>query len=172
HTGSRRRQTSATSVGVWWRAGTKEPPHSRDISAPPQTGRPHPDGHDPRRPARPCPIRRIVLGWSQARERHNGAARAIDPPEPEPRFPAVPTTAPGAQRVTIQFTKMHGIGNDYVYVSTFDQEPPADPAKLAVAMSDRHYGIGADGLILIMPSQRADARMRMFNADGSEGEMC
>jgi diaminopimelate epimerase len=72
----------------------------------------------------------------------------------------------------MQFTKMHGIGNDYVYVSTFDQRPPADPAKLAVAVSDRHYGIGADGLILIMPSERADARMRMFNADGSEGEMC
>src|SRR5438552_5688939 len=72
----------------------------------------------------------------------------------------------------MRFTKMHGIGNDYVYVSTFDQRPPADPAKLAVAVSDRHYGIGGDGLILIMPSERADARMRMFNADGSEGEMC
>jgi diaminopimelate epimerase len=72
----------------------------------------------------------------------------------------------------MRFTKMHGIGNDYVYVSTFDQETPADPARLAVAVSDRHYGIGGDGLILIMPSERADARMRMFNADGSEGEMC
>jgi diaminopimelate epimerase len=74
----------------------------------------------------------------------------------------------------MRFTKMHGIGNDYVYVSTFDQEAPADPAKLAVAVSDRHYGIGGDGLILIMPPERrdADARMRMFNADGSEGEMC
>jgi diaminopimelate epimerase len=72
----------------------------------------------------------------------------------------------------MRFTKMHGIGNDYVYVSTFDQEPPADPAKLAVAVSDRHTGIGGDGLILILPSERADARMRMFNADGSEGEMC
>jgi diaminopimelate epimerase len=72
----------------------------------------------------------------------------------------------------MRFTKMHGLGNDYVYVSTFDQAPPADPAKLAVAVSDRHFGIGADGLILIMPSERADARMRMFNADGSEGEMC
>src|SRR5437868_6840781 len=72
----------------------------------------------------------------------------------------------------MRFTKMHGIGNDYVYVSTFDQRPPADPAMLAVAVSDRHYGIGGDGLILIMPSERADARMRMFNADGSEGEMC
>ena len=72
----------------------------------------------------------------------------------------------------MRFTKMHGIGNDYVYVSTFDQQPPHDPAALARAVSDRHTGIGGDGLILIMPSERADARMRMFNADGSEGEMC
>jgi diaminopimelate epimerase len=72
----------------------------------------------------------------------------------------------------MRFAKMHGIGNDYVYVSTFDQKAPTDPARLAVAVSDRHRGIGGDGLILIMPSERADARMRMFNADGSEGEMC
>jgi diaminopimelate epimerase len=72
----------------------------------------------------------------------------------------------------MRFTKMHGIGNDYVYISTFDQKVPADPSKLALAVSDRHCGIGGDGLILIMPSERADARMRMFNADGSEGEMC
>src|SRR5207248_243422 len=73
---------------------------------------------------------------------------------------------------TMKFTKMHGIGNDYIYVDLFDQRPPADPAALAVAVSDRHFGVGADGLILIGPSERADARMRMFNADGSEGEMC
>ena len=72
----------------------------------------------------------------------------------------------------MKFTKMHGIGNDYVYVNTFDQKPPADPARLALAVSDRHFGIGSDGLILIGPSERADARMRMFNADGSESEMC
>jgi diaminopimelate epimerase len=72
----------------------------------------------------------------------------------------------------MKFTKMHGIGNDYVYVSTFDQKAPADPARLAIAVSDRHFGIGSDGLILIGPSERADARMRMFNADGSESEMC
>jgi diaminopimelate epimerase len=72
----------------------------------------------------------------------------------------------------MRFTKMHGLGNDYVYVETFRQPPPSDPARLAVAVSDRHFGVGADGLILIMPSERADARMRMFNADGSEGEMC
>ena len=75
--------------------------------------------------------------------------------------------------VTIMnFTKMHGIGNDYVYIETFTQPVPVDPAGLAVRVSDRHFGIGSDGLILIMPSERADARMRMFNADGSEGEMC
>jgi diaminopimelate epimerase len=72
----------------------------------------------------------------------------------------------------LKFTKMHGIGNDYVYVNTFDQEVPGDPSKLAVAISDRHFGVGSDGLILIGPSEVADARMRMFNADGSESEMC
>ncbi|HEY2157712.1 MAG TPA: diaminopimelate epimerase [Isosphaeraceae bacterium] len=72
----------------------------------------------------------------------------------------------------MKFTKMHGIGNDYVYVSTFDQKAPADPSALAVKISDRHFGIGSDGLILIGPSERVDARMRMFNADGSESEMC
>ena len=70
------------------------------------------------------------------------------------------------------FTKMQGIGNDYVYVDTFAQKPPADPGKLAVAVSDRHFGVGSDGLILIGRSDVADARMRMFNADGSESEMC
>jgi diaminopimelate epimerase len=72
----------------------------------------------------------------------------------------------------MKFTKMQGIGNDYVYISTFDQKAPADPARLAIAISDRHFGVGSDGLILIGPSERADARMRMFNADGSESEMC
>lgn len=72
----------------------------------------------------------------------------------------------------MKFTKMHGLGNDYVYVNTFEQAEPADPVKLAIVVSDRHFGIGSDGLILIGPSQNADARMRMFNADGSESEMC
>ena len=72
----------------------------------------------------------------------------------------------------MKFTKMHGIGNDYVYVETFTQPAPPDPQRLAVTISDRHFGVGSDGLILIMPSKVADARMRMFNADGSEGEMC
>jgi len=71
----------------------------------------------------------------------------------------------------MRFTKMHGIGNDYVYVNGF-QEKVADPAKVAQVVSDRHFGIGGDGLILILPSERADVRMRMFNADGSESEMC
>src|SRR5271165_3928535 len=72
----------------------------------------------------------------------------------------------------MRFTKMHGIGNDYVFISTFDQQTPDDPVSLARVISDRHTGVGGDGLILIVPSERADARMRMFNADGSEGEMC
>jgi len=69
------------------------------------------------------------------------------------------------------FTKMHGLGNDYVYVNCFE-ETVDDPAALAVAVSDRHTAIGSDGLILICPSDVADARMRMFNADGSEAQMC
>src|SRR5437763_9427845 len=67
---------------------------------------------------------------------------------------------------------MHGIGNDYVYVDCFHQSPPKHPAELSKVISDRHFGVGSDGLILICPSERADARMRMFNADGSESEMC
>ena len=73
--------------------------------------------------------------------------------------------------MAIRFTKMHGIGNDYVYVDLF-QETIGDPSALAVAVSDRHFGVGADGLILIGPSEQADVRMRIFNADGSEAEMC
>ena len=71
----------------------------------------------------------------------------------------------------MKFTKMHGIGNDYVYIDGF-AERIADPVAVAQQVSDRHFGIGSDGLILILPSERADVRMRMFNADGSEGEMC
>lgn len=72
----------------------------------------------------------------------------------------------------MRFTKMHGIGNDYIYVDCFQQPAPSDPAAISRLVSDRHFGIGSDGLILIAPSDRADACMRMFNADGSEGEMC
>lgn len=71
----------------------------------------------------------------------------------------------------MKFTKMHGLGNDYVYVNAFD-ETVADPAAMAVAVSRPHFGVGADGLVLIGPSAEADFAMRMFNADGSEGEMC
>ncbi len=66
---------------------------------------------------------------------------------------------------------MHGTGNDYVYVNCF-KEKIANPEELAIRVSDRHFGIGSDGLILICPSDVADVRMRMFNADGSEGMMC
>jgi diaminopimelate epimerase len=72
----------------------------------------------------------------------------------------------------MRFTKMHGAGNDYVYVNCFEERVPPDLPRLAIAVSDRHKGIGADGLILIHPSQVADARMEMFNADGSAAEMC
>ena len=72
---------------------------------------------------------------------------------------------------TLPFVKMHGIGNDYVYVDCF-AHPVADPAALARRVSPRRTGIGADGVILICPSEVADARMEMYNADGSRGEMC
>ena len=71
----------------------------------------------------------------------------------------------------MKFTKMHGLGNDYIYVNGFT-ETVTNPAVTAQKVADRHFGIGGDGLILILPSTKADVRMRMFNADGSEGEMC
>jgi diaminopimelate epimerase len=72
----------------------------------------------------------------------------------------------------MRFTKMHGAGNDYVYVDCFTERVPDDIVSLAIAISDRHKGVGSDGLILIRPSTVADARMQMLNADGSESEMC
>lgn len=71
----------------------------------------------------------------------------------------------------MKFTKMHGIGNDYVYVNCF-QEEIKNPSEVAKYVSDRHFGIGSDGLILIKPSKVADFQMDMYNADGSQGEMC
>ncbi len=71
----------------------------------------------------------------------------------------------------MKFTKMHGCGNDYVYVNLFE-ENVADPAAVSIKVSDRHFGIGSDGLITIGPSDVADFRMRIYNADGSEAEMC
>ena len=73
----------------------------------------------------------------------------------------------------MKFTKMHGIGNDYIYINGFEDDiVPEEMIEEIIAMSDRHKGIGGDGVIFIMPSDKADARMRMFNADGSEGKMC
>ncbi|MCD6174147.1 MAG: diaminopimelate epimerase [Planctomycetes bacterium] len=71
----------------------------------------------------------------------------------------------------MEFTKMHGLGNDYVYVNCFS-ETVENPEELAIAVSNRHFGIGSDGLILICSSEIADVKMRMFNADGSEAQMC
>lgn len=71
----------------------------------------------------------------------------------------------------MKFTKMQGLGNDYVYVNCMEKEIE-DPSGLAKQVSDRHYGVGSDGLILICPSEHADFEMKMYNADGSRGEMC
>ena len=73
----------------------------------------------------------------------------------------------------MQFSKLHGLGNDYVYLNAFDQElGEYDLAELARILSDRHFGVGGDGIILIGPADEADFHMRIFNADGSEAEMC
>ena len=74
----------------------------------------------------------------------------------------------------IPFTKMHGLGNDYIYIDCFKTTADTlpDPAKLAARLSPRRTSVGADGLVLILPSEIADARMRMFNADGSEAQIC
>ena len=73
----------------------------------------------------------------------------------------------------LPFVKMHGLGNDYVYIDMFRvKHLPGEPADLARRLADRHFGVGGDGLILVGPSESADVRMRMFNADGSEGAMC
>ena len=70
-----------------------------------------------------------------------------------------------------KFYKMHGIGNDYIYFNCFQGEI-SHPSELSVRLSDRHFSIGGDGVILVCPSKVADGKMRMFNADGSEGKMC
>ncbi len=71
----------------------------------------------------------------------------------------------------LEFTKMHGCGNDYVYVVALKARP-IDPSALAVRVADRHFGVGGDGLIMLAPSRTADVRMEMYNADGSRGDMC
>ena len=75
------------------------------------------------------------------------------------------------EEILVKFTKMNGCGNDYIYVNCFT-EKIEEPSVIAKKVSDRHFGIGSDGLILICPSETADFKMRMFNADGSEGKMC
>ncbi|MFK7822486.1 MAG: diaminopimelate epimerase [Planctomycetaceae bacterium] len=72
----------------------------------------------------------------------------------------------------MRFTKMHGAGNDYIYIDCFDQSFPENATSLARQMSERRFSIGGDGVVLILPSDCADAEMRMFNADGTEAEMC
>lgn len=72
---------------------------------------------------------------------------------------------------TLEFTKMHGCGNDYVYVVA-TRARPANPSALSARLSDRHFGVGGDGLIMLVPSRNADLRMEMYNADGSRGDMC
>lgn len=71
----------------------------------------------------------------------------------------------------LNFTKMQGCGNDYIYVNCFENTVDS-PEALSILLADRHYGVGGDGVVLIMPSDVADAKMRMFNLDGSEGKMC
>ena len=71
----------------------------------------------------------------------------------------------------MKFTKMQGLGNDYIYINAFEERAD-DPPALARRMSDRHFGVGGDGLVLIAPSDKADFRMIMYNADGSRGAMC
>jgi len=94
-----------------------------------------------------------------------------DVPSERDLRPCLAFTAIPAYPYRMRFTKMHGIGNDYIYVNGF-AETVDDPSAVSRKISDRHFGIGGDGLILILPSDKADVRMRMFNADGSEAEMC
>ena len=75
----------------------------------------------------------------------------------------------------MKFTKMHGAGNDYIYFNCLSEEirnTITNPEELSIRLSDRHFSIGGDGIVLICPSNIADVKMRMFNADGSEGKMC
>lgn len=72
----------------------------------------------------------------------------------------------------LKFTKMHGIGNDYIYFDCTKENPISDPSSLSEKISQYHFGVGSDGIVMILPSSVADFRMRMFNADGSEGKMC
>ncbi|MEK7415890.1 MAG: diaminopimelate epimerase [Planctomycetota bacterium] len=101
---------------------------------------------------------------------------AVYPSAPAMPSPAVGPLPPQAERDdagVMRFTKMHGCGNDYVYVDAWCERLPADLSALARVISDRHTGVGSDGLIVVGPSANgADAQMRMWNSDGSESEMC
>lgn len=103
------------------------------------------------------------------------ASRATTDPgstsRPDNRRSSLHAARPCLYNARMRFTKMHGAGNDYVYVNLF-QERIDDPAHLARRVSDRHTGIGSDGLILVAPCEVADVRMEMYNADGSRGRMC
>ena len=85
----------------------------------------------------------------------------------------MPGTAPSGKdnSMSIAFTKLHGLGNDYLFIET-EKRPIADPAELSRRMSHRHLGVGSDGIILVMPGEQAEFKMRIFNADGSEAETC
>src|SRR6266852_578083 len=98
------------------------------------------------------------------------AAAATPTAATTPAAAATPTAATSVA-TTVRMTKMHGAGNDYVYVDCRERDV-ADPPRLARAVSRRHHGIGADGLILVRPSADADVRMEMYNADGSRAQMC
>lgn len=73
--------------------------------------------------------------------------------------------------MNLNFSKMHGIGNDYIYINCFTQHIE-NPSELSIKLRDRNFGIGGDGIILISPSEIADCKMNIFNADGSEAKMC
>lgn len=79
---------------------------------------------------------------------------------------------PDKGEIHMKFVKMHGTGNDYVYINCFEEPFPENPSELSVKISDRHFGVGSDGLILICPSETADFQMIMYNADGSRSQMC
>lgn len=129
------------------------------------------------RPLRP------TVGSNRARSMQRDAAASVPRAVQRPRGPVLDASrkgqAPAARRISgsrlesiaMRFTKMHGLGNDYIYVNAFE-ERVSDAAALSRAMSDRHLGVGADGLILILPSRNADVRMEMYNADGSRAQMC
>ncbi len=72
----------------------------------------------------------------------------------------------------MKFTKMQGAGNDYIYINCFEEAPPQNPSELSKKLSDRHFGIGSDGIILILPSEVANLRMKIYNADGTEAQVC